>query len=82
MNAPKLPLYESGNYWVSAVTIGKISGYAVYKAGITHSTRCATITLPNGAYARAVAEADRRACIDTYQLLQSIKQDIKSGNEQ
>tara|TARA_R110000868_G_scaffold403056_1_gene679908 strand:- start:1329 stop:1535 length:207 start_codon:yes stop_codon:yes gene_type:complete len=67
MNAPKLPLYESGNYWVSPVTVGKISGYAVYKAGITHSTRCATITLPTGAFERAKQECDRRASLDAVQ---------------
>ena len=82
MNTPKLPLYESGNYWVQTVMVNGISGYAVYKAGITHSTRCATITLPEGSYARAVAEADRRACIDAHEIHESIKQDRKAGIEQ
>lgn len=50
--------YEKGQYWV--LNLGS-KGFEVYKTGITHSTRCATIGYSgqNGLQL-AILEIDRR----------------------
>ena len=61
-------LYENGDFWVRAEQFGsgrfkpKSSGYAVYRTGVTHSTRVAQIGWEGEiGLAKAKAEADRRA---------------------
>ena len=51
-------MHEVGKYWVCKVK----HGFDVYKTGITHSTRCASIGY-KGDYGlqRAIAEANKRA---------------------
>lgn len=51
-------LYENGDYWVCR----EHYGFAVYKTGITHSVRVASIGFKGDeGLQRAKAEADRRA---------------------
>lgn len=51
-------LYQRGAYWVTKAA----RGYEVYRTGVTHSTRCATIDFAGQAgLARAIKECDRRA---------------------
>jgi hypothetical protein len=51
-------LYENPTHWVARAAKG---GFEVYRIGITHSTRCATIGYEGDAgLQRAKAEADRR----------------------
>ena len=47
--------YENGAYWVLETP----NAFEVYRVGVTHSTRCATIGKSLG-LARAIAEVDRR----------------------
>lgn len=54
--------HETQDYWVLRVPSGKLAGtYEVYRKGVTHSTRCATIGYRGEeGLRRAVAECDRR----------------------
>jgi len=55
-------LYENGDYWVKKEIFGKTSGYAVYKNGLTHSVRVASIGYEGvKGFERAKAEVDKRA---------------------
>lgn len=55
-------LYEAGDYWVCRERFGQSDGYAVYKNGLTHSTRVASIGFSGEeGLRRAKAEADRLA---------------------
>ncbi|KAF1049310.1 MAG: hypothetical protein GAK38_00766 [Xylophilus sp.] len=50
--------YETRDFWV--LDVGA-RGFEVYRTGITHSARCASIGRgPTLGLARAIAEADRR----------------------
>lgn len=52
-------LYENGNYWVRMHEKG---WYEVYRVGITHSVRCATIGYKgNEGLTRAITECNKRA---------------------
>ncbi len=54
-------LHEDGPYWVRAAA----KGYEVYKTGITHSTRCATIGFTGAkGLRRAIDECSRRRAQD------------------
>lgn len=53
--------YETKNYWVLRV----ISGYEVYKKGVTHSSRCTQIGWKGKkGKTRAIAECNRRDAVD------------------
>lgn len=55
-------VYELGAYWA---TPAKKAGFDVYKAGITHSTRCAHVGFDGEEGMRKVrAEIDRRIALD------------------
>jgi hypothetical protein len=59
MTTPKLTdiVFESGEYWVLRVS----TGFEVYRAGATSSTRCARIGyIGERGIERAKAEIDRR----------------------
>lgn len=50
--------YETANFWV--LDVGA-KGYEVYRSGVTHSTRVASIGRSLG-LAKAIAECDKRQC--------------------
>ena len=53
-------VHESGPFWVLKVD----HGFDVYKTGVTHSTKCATIGFKGAeGLARAIAECDRRIAL-------------------
>lgn len=55
--------HENGDHWVLRVRSGRAAGtFEVYRAGATHSTRCAIIGYRGDeGLRRAIAECDRRA---------------------
>jgi len=53
-------LYENGKHWVTHYK----GGYYVFKSGVTHSTRCATIGYKGKiGLDKAISEADRREAV-------------------
>lgn len=55
--------HETRDFWVAAVGA---KGFEVYRTGVTHSTRCASIghgPAPNLGLTRAIAEGERRQAL-------------------
>lgn len=64
----KMPLYAKGNFWVCRESFGtgrfrpKSIGYAVYRGGITHSERVASIGYAGEeGMQKVIDECNRRA---------------------